>query len=380
MTDAGGIPAGRVTRMSVDTHGRLGRPFTLLWTANTISALGDGVAAVAAPLWLAARTDSPLVVSGAMFAATLPWLLFSLLSGGLVDRLDRRRVMVLVDWLRGGVLAVLGLMIGLGHAGPALMYGVLFLIGTGETLFRAASQSVLPAVVRPGQLERANGRLSAARSVAHDMIAGPVGGFLFTLAAAVPFLLDAGSFLAGAVLLALLPGTFRATRARPAETGAGTGGPDGRASDGLASDGLEPLGPELLSPALPAPAMPGPELPGPEMPGPAGAAVRPAAAGPPDRTSLFAEIAVGLRFLFGHRLLRTLAWLIGLLNITRVAATSTLVLLAKQRLGLGSVGYGLLYTAMAVGGLAGALVGDRLVRRFTASVTLRVGLLIETAF
>jgi MFS family permease len=377
MTDAGGIPAGRVTRMSVDTHGRLGRPFTLLWTANTISALGDGVAAVAAPLWLAARTDSPLVVSGAMFAATLPWLLFSLLSGGLVDRLDRRRVMVLVDWLRGGVLAVLGLMIGLGHAGPALMYGVLFLIGTGETLFRAASQSVLPAVVRPGQLERANGRLSAARSVAHDMIAGPVGGFLFTLAAAVPFLLDAGSFLAGAVLLALLPGTFRATRAaQPAETGA----PDGRAPDRRAPDRPEPLGLELLSPALPAPAIPGPDLPAPEQPGPAGAAVGPAAAGPPDRTSLLAEIAVGLRFLFGHRLLRTLAWLIGLLNITLVAATSTLVLLAKQRLGLGSVGYGLLYSAMAVGGLAGALVGDRLVRRFTASVTLRVGLLIETAF
>jgi MFS family permease len=320
--------------MSAPTSSRLGRPFTLLWTASTVSALGDGVLAVAAPLWLAARSDSPLVISGAMIAQMLPWLLFSLLSGGLVDRLDRRRVMVLVDLLRAAALTGLGLLIGLGHAGPALLYAVLFLVGIGETLFRAASQSVLPAVVRPGQLERANGRLNGARTVAHDMIAGPLGGFLFVVAAAVPFLLDAGSFLVGTVLLGLLPGTFRATRGRPAELDT--------------SD------------------RPGPEL--------------PAAAEPGARTSLRAEIAVGVRFLFGHRLLRTLAVLIGLLNITLVAATSILVLVAKQRLGLGSVGYGLLFTAMSVGGLLGALVGDRLVRRFTASVTLRVGLLIETGF
>jgi len=105
-----------------------------------------------------------------------------------------------------------------------------------------------------------------------------------------------------------------------------------------------------------------------------------AGAGPAARRSLRAEILEGARWLLAHRVLRTMALLIGLLNVTLTAALSILVLLATQRLGLGSVGYGLLFTALAVGGLLGALVGERLVRRFTASVTVRVGLLVETAF
>jgi MFS family permease len=265
-------------------------------------------------------TGSPLVVSGTVFAATLPWLLFSLVSGGLVDRLDRRRVMVVVDWIRAVAIGGLGVAVTLHWGGVWLVYAVTFLLGTGETLFRAANLSVLPGLVPAELLERANGRLGAARTVAHDMLAGPLGGFLFAAAAATPFLLDAGSFAAGAVLLALLPGTFRATVADPVP-GAGTG-----------------------------------------------------------RRSLRAEILEGTRWLLAHRLLRTLAVLIGLLNVTLTAALSILVLVATRRLGLGSVGYGLLFTALAVGGLLGALIGERLIRRFTASVTLRVGLVIETGF
>src|SRR5205814_10247629 len=78
----------------------VGARLGLLWTSGTVSALGDGVTAVAAPLLVARLTGNPLQVSGVAVAATLPWLLFSLLSGGLVDRLDRRRVMVVVDTVR----------------------------------------------------------------------------------------------------------------------------------------------------------------------------------------------------------------------------------------------------------------------------------------
>lgn len=298
--------------------GRLGPRFALVWTASAISTLGDGVTLVAAPLLVSAVTDSPIVVSGAVFAATLPWLLFSLLSGGLVDRLDRRRVMVVVDWTRAGVIGVLGTAVALHRSSVPLLYAVMFLLGTGETLARAASMSILPAVVPPALLERANSRLGAARTVLHGMVAGPLGAGLFAAAAAAPFLLDAGSFAAAAALMGVLAGTFRA-------------GP---------------------------------------------AADRPVAG----RASLRREIAEGVRWLLAHRLLRTLAVLLGLLNVTLTASMSILVLVATERLGLGSVGYGLLFTALAVGGLFGSLVGERLVRRFTASVTLRVGLLVEALF
>jgi predicted MFS family arabinose efflux permease len=89
------------------------------------------------------------------------------------------------------------------------------------------------------------------------------------------------------------------------------------------------------------------------------------------------EVLDGLRWLVHQRLLRTMAVLIGLLNVTLTAALAVLVLLARDRLGVGSVGYGLLFTSLAVGGLLGALVGDRLVARFTATWTIRVGLLVE---
>jgi MFS family permease len=78
-----------------------------------------------------------------------------------------------------------------------------------------------------------------------------------------------------------------------------------------------------------------------------------------------------------QRLLRTMAILIGLLNVTLTAATAVLVLLARERLGLGSVGYGLLFTCLAAGGILGSVIGDRLIGWVTATWTIRIGLLIE---
>ena len=95
------------------------------------------------------------------------------------------------------------------------------------------------------------------------------------------------------------------------------------------------------------------------------------------RSSVLADIGEGFRWLMRQRLLRTMAVLIGLLNLTLTAATAVLVLLARERLHLGSVGYGALFTCMAVGGILGSVVGDRLVGWVGATWTIRVGLLIE---
>jgi MFS family permease len=296
----------------------LGHRFTMLWAAGSVSALGSGVTAVAVPLLLASMSGDPLVVSGAMVAATLPFLLFSLVSGGLVDRLDRRVVMIVVDWASGAVMGCLAIAVAAGRPSVLLLYAATFLISTGATLHRTAELTMVAAVVPADLLERANGRFVASRTVARDMVAGPLGGFLFVVAPAVPFAADAVTFALAATLLMFLTGPFRAAPRRM---------PD-----------AEPRG------------------------------------------SLVAEIREGLRFVLGHRLLRTFGVLIGLLNVTLTAALSILVLLATQRLGLGEIGYGALFTALAVGALAGSLAGDWLVRTVTATVTLRVGLLIETAF
>jgi MFS family permease len=306
---------------------RLGSRFAKLWTASTTSALGSGLATIAAPLLVASRTDSPVVVAATFAVAWLPWLLFALPGGVLVDRVDRRRLMVLIDWTRVGAMVILATAIAAGQASIVLLDGVLFAINTGEVVFRAASQAMIPSVVPRARLERANGWLIGGTTLMQNMIAGPLAGFLFVVAASVPFFANAGTYAVSAILIGLVAGTYRASP-RTQVTG-----PDAQHSKA----------------------------------GDAGQQTR----------SAWAEVAEGFRWLVHQRLLRTMAFLIGLLNLTLTAAIAVLVLLARQRLHLGSVGYGTLFTCIAAGGLAGSLIGDRLIKKVTATWTIRVGLLIE---
>ncbi|HEX7743695.1 MAG TPA: MFS transporter, partial [Micromonosporaceae bacterium] len=93
--------------MRARTTARLGADFGKLWSASAISNLGDGITMAAGPLLIASITADPALVAGAVFVQQLPWLLFSLVSGAYVDRLDRRRLIVLVNLLRAGALGAL---------------------------------------------------------------------------------------------------------------------------------------------------------------------------------------------------------------------------------------------------------------------------------
>ena len=310
--------------MAKTAEERLGGRFAKLWAAGTTSALGSGLATIATPLLVASRTSNPLIVSAATGIAWLPWLLFALPGGVIVDRVDRRRLMILVDWVRFATMTVLSVAILTGHASIPLLYAALFVVNTGETVFRSASQAMIPSVVPRAQLERANGWLIGGDTLMQGMIAGPLSGFLFLLAACIPFFVNAGTYAASAILIGLIGGKYR-TSPRPATV-----------DDAAADDSSSGNGP-----------------------------------------SIRAEIAEGFRWLMHQRLLRTMAILIGLLNVTLTAAAALLVLLAKERLHLGSVGYGLLFTCMAVGGVLGSVIGDRLIKWATATWTVRIGLLIE---
>ena len=283
--------------------------------------MGDGVTLVAGPLLAASLTRDPLLVGGLAFAQRVPWLLFPLISGALVDRLDRRRVMGYADAVRTALIGALGVAALLGWASMPLLYVVFFLMGTLETLFDNASQAIIPALVSRDRLERANSRLYAAEIVTNELAGSPLGGFLFGLAAAVPFLLDAGTYAAAAALILSLRGEFRSER------------PEGT---------------------------------------------------PP--TTLVAEIGEGLRWLWNHGLIRTLAIMLGVFNMTFAATEAILVLFAQDVLGLGSFGYGVLFTSTAVGGLIASLTADKIVawlgpgRALQASVLISALVLSVVAF
>jgi MFS family permease len=188
---------------------RLGPAFGRLWAAAAVSNVGDGVALAAGPLLLASLTSDPALVAGAMFVQQLPWLLFALPAGVYVDRLDRRRVIVLVNLVRAVVIGGLAVAVATGGATVPLVYAALFVVGAMETLADNASTALLPAVVPAEQLPRANARLMGVQLVGNHLLAPPVGAALFVTAAALPFGLNAATFLVAAILLATLRGRFR---------------------------------------------------------------------------------------------------------------------------------------------------------------------------
>ena len=96
----------------------LGKPFWRLWTASAISNLGDGVGFIAYPWLASAVTRSPLLLAIVGLVQALPWLLFSIPAGVIVDRLDRRRIVVFMDLFRGILTALIA--IGVFFLGTSL--------------------------------------------------------------------------------------------------------------------------------------------------------------------------------------------------------------------------------------------------------------------
>ncbi|MGH2531477.1 MAG: MFS transporter [Thermomicrobiales bacterium] len=268
----------------------MGQSFPALWGGSTASNLADGIFQVTLPLLAVSLTGSPASVAGVTFALTLPWLVFALLAGALVDRLDRRQTMVAANLLRAAAIGVLVVAVALDVVTLPVVYLAAFALGAAETFADTAAQAILPSVVAGVQLEGANARLLGAQTVANGFIGPPLGGALAGIGIALAMGTSAALYLVAAGTLLLLRGAFR-----PAQT---------------------------------------------------------------VERRLRAEIGEGLRFLWGHALLRTLALIVFVMNLGWAAWMSVLVLyaVAPGPMGLSSFGYGLLLTAIGIGGVIGTIV------------------------
>jgi MFS family permease len=203
-----------------------GRYYKLL-SASVISNLGDGVGTIAYPWLASAVTRDPLLVALVMVAQRLPWLVFTLPAGVITDRIDRRKAMVAMDLCRFALTLVVAFAV-LGKQSElpdprdldavtgtqtGLYLVVLLatlLLGMAEVLRDNSAQTILPAIVDTSQLEKANGRMWAAESVANQFIGPPLGSVLLAIAFSLPFFVDAASFFVAAALVFLIPGSFRA--------------------------------------------------------------------------------------------------------------------------------------------------------------------------
>lgn len=190
----------------------LGPRFWKVWTAATASNIGDGIALAAMPLLAARLTREPLGVAATTIAVRLPWLVFGLFAGVIVDRTDRLRVMIGTDLGRAAAFAGIALIVATGDMTLTLLYVAVFGVGVLETLFDTAAMSMTPALVGPEQLERANARINGAYIAANEFVGPPLGGALFAVAAALPFGVDAGTFALSVVILLTVRGVYRPRR------------------------------------------------------------------------------------------------------------------------------------------------------------------------
>jgi MFS family permease len=191
----------------------MGSGFWRLWAASTISNLGGGMSGAAFALLAAGLTRNPSLVAALTFAFTAPWLLFGLHGGALVDRLDRRRVMVSVNVARAVVVGMLALAVATEDVSLPLLYAVAFLLGASETLYDNAAQSLVPALVPRERLDAANGWLLTAERLTNEFIGPPIGGLLFAVAAWAAIASDAVGWALAAALLFGVRGRFRPSQA-----------------------------------------------------------------------------------------------------------------------------------------------------------------------
>lgn len=295
------------------TDARLGGDYWRLWGSSSSSTLGDGIYLTALLLLAATLTKDPVQLSMVSLAGTLPWLLFALPGGALVDRLDRRRVMWVTDSVRFAIVAVFAVLVATGHATLWLLVAVSFALASGETLYVTASQSIVPQIVSsaPDRLQRANSRLVSAQILTRDFVGRPLGGALFGVAAWLPVAGNAVSFGVAAALIA---------RVRQ--------GP--------------------VTPVAP-------------------------------RRHVFVEVRDGMRWLWRHRLLRSLALMVGVDNFAFMLWNSVLVLMLQERFHLGGFGYGVLTACLGVGGITGSLGVVRLSRRAGLAATMIGAMALEGA-
>ena len=206
-------PAGTVALDAHEPSQGLGRnrDFVLLWTGQAVSMLGSRVSSIAYPFLVLSLGHSAGDAGLVGFVAALPYLLFQLPAGVWVDRVDRKRLMIGCDVIRGVALASVVVAVALGAATLAQIAAVAFVEGAMFVAFTAAERSAIANVVEPGQLTAALS-MNEARTRAAGLAGQPLGAFLFGLGRALPFLFDALSYLASVVTLALVKSELQAER------------------------------------------------------------------------------------------------------------------------------------------------------------------------
>ena len=188
------------------------RDYMLLWSGQAVSILGGGISDLAYPLLALALTGSPAQAGFLAAVGGLPYLLISLPAGALVDRWNRKKIMILCDTVRAVSIGTIPVAAALGHLSIAQLYVTSAAAGSAFVFFNVAEVAALPRVVDKSQIPEAASQNQAAQ--AGTALAAPsLGGLLFqAVGHTVPFLVDAISYAASVISLFFIRTSFQLER------------------------------------------------------------------------------------------------------------------------------------------------------------------------
>lgn len=291
----------------------LGRDFWLYFSGQLLSQVGSSFTLFALPLLVFKLTHSATNLALTTASEFVPYLLFGLVLGAMVDRVDRKRMMLLTDVGRGFVIAVLPVLALTGTLRVADIYAVAFVQSTLGILFNCGEFAAIPSLVGRDDLVAANGRIMATNSA--GQILGPIlAGVLVTLMSPADLLFfDAASFAVSAASLAVIRRSFNATD-RPA----------------------------------------------------AGAGVK----------GLLSDVRDGLHYVWSNPVLRSISLMMALINFVASTEQSQLVLFAKRVLGATDSEVAVLFAAGAAGVVLVSVAAAAIRRRLSFAVTALGALVI----
>jgi MFS family permease len=252
----------------------------------------------------ATLTKDPVIISILAAVVMLPWLLFAIPIGGLVDRIDRRLLLAIANAVRFLMAALLALTVALDIVTIPILYFVSFVIGAAEVLYDTTAQSMIPQLLKTKHLERGNARLEIGAVTVGEFVGTPLSGILFTTAIALPFILGTTGILVAAVLVLMIPGNFKKA---------------------IATD-------ENNVPTEP--------------------------------TKFWADIRFGIKYLYEDKTLLKLVILTASVGLFSAATSSTVVLFLTEELSVEPVWFGFVFVVPAIGSILGAITGPKLSSRF----------------
>ena len=291
----------------------MGPAFNRMWASSIVSNLSDGILIAAAPLLAISLTDSTVLISAIGASVMLPWLLFAIPIGVLVDRVDRRFILAGANATRSAVVGLLALLIATDHVTIYWLLVASFVIGVCEVAADTTAQSLIPQILEEKNFEKGNSRLQISETVIQGFVGAPLSGFIYAIAIALPFFINSLGLAVASLLALSIPIKYL---------------------QDVRKDDVEKE----------------------------------------KKKKFVADMKFGIKYLFNEKVLRRLVVTTASIGVCYSMGMATVVLFIIKELELPKQLFGVILTIQGIGAITGAFMAPRLSKKFGRSRVMTVGI------